>query len=323
MQQYSNDNPFLTVFMVTYNHEQYIRQSLQSVVDQKTNFPFQVVIGEDCSTDGTRAILKEFEQRYPHIIKPVYHEKNVGAYRNAYEFCYPLLKGKYIACLEADDYWTDNNKLQMQVDMLEADPSASLCFTNTQFLNQSTGVYEDHWAVKFIKGSRIKLQDLLVTNVISTCSVVFRHIYPQLPSNFLDFPTTDLPLFLFLLLKGDGLYLDKVTAVYRLHDKGTFSQTAMQTQILIALKNFETLLTFKEFTPYTPLIKRLISDKAYQAMCFEIKKEDPDRDLIKQLARKSVTSAHMSNLYLPFKALVRRNLFLMTNKSFGRTVQEA
>lgn len=144
-----DNSPMLSVWMVAYNHEKFIRQSLESVLKQKTNFAFEVIIGEDCSTDNTRAIIREFEAKYPQIIKPIYHTSNVGAYRNAYEFCYPQLKGKYIACLEADDYWLDENKLQQQVDMLENDDKAALCFTQVKVRNEGIQQFEEHWSQKF------------------------------------------------------------------------------------------------------------------------------------------------------------------------------
>ena len=85
--------PMVSVGIITYNHEKYIRQCLEGVMMQKTTFPIEVIIGEDCSTDNTKKIIQEFELAYPDIIKPIYQPVNVGAALNAYEFCYPRLKG--------------------------------------------------------------------------------------------------------------------------------------------------------------------------------------------------------------------------------------
>ncbi|WP_315817037.1 glycosyltransferase family 2 protein [Paraflavitalea speifideaquila] len=112
----------ISVCIITYNHEKFIRQCLEGVVMQKTNFTFDVIVGEDCSTDKTRQVVAEFEAQYPGIIKPVYHARNVGGARNGYEFCYPKLTGKYIAICEGDDYWTDEYKLQKQVDFFRTEP---------------------------------------------------------------------------------------------------------------------------------------------------------------------------------------------------------
>src|ERR1017187_3141169 len=97
--------PFtVSIIMPAYNCEKYIRQAVESVLQQNTNFPIELIIGEDSSTDNTRAIVQEFENKYPRIIKPIYLESNVGVVRNRFEFCYPKLSGKYIACIDSDDY---------------------------------------------------------------------------------------------------------------------------------------------------------------------------------------------------------------------------
>ena len=118
--------PLLSVFMITYNHEKHIAEAIESALMQKTSFKYEIVIGEDCSTDQTREIVLEYATRYADKVKPIYQERNVGANKNAAsvrEAC----KGKYIALLEGDDYWIDPLKLQKQVDFLEAHPDFSIC----------------------------------------------------------------------------------------------------------------------------------------------------------------------------------------------------
>ncbi len=109
----------ISVICVTYNHEKYIRQALDSILMQKTTFPFEILVGEDCSTDGTREILKEYEVAWPGRFVMYYRDKNLGATKNEYEL-FMDAKGKYIAALELDDIWTDEYKLQKQYDFLEA-----------------------------------------------------------------------------------------------------------------------------------------------------------------------------------------------------------
>ncbi|MDD6203119.1 MAG: glycosyltransferase family 2 protein [Lachnospiraceae bacterium] len=108
----------VSVICVTYNHEKYIRQALDSILMQKTEFPFEIRIGEDCSTDSTREILKEYEQKYPGRFCMYYREQNLGATKNEYELLMDA-EGDYIAALELDDLWTDEYKLQKQYDFLE------------------------------------------------------------------------------------------------------------------------------------------------------------------------------------------------------------
>lgn len=235
--------PLLSVWMITYNHEKYIRQSLENVIAQKTNFPFEVIIGEDCSTDGTRAIIREFEARYPDIIKPIYHDTNVGAMRNAYEFCYPRLSGKYVACLEGDDYWVDNKKLQKQVDYLEANPDFAVCFHQ---------VFELFYGIEFkattlfssVAGDTVEftLEDLASQgNFMHSASVVFRNfLIPDFPSWFSTSPVGDYVLHMLNAKHGKIAFLPYPMSVYRRHDGGSWGMKSREYQItnwVIVLEN--------------------------------------------------------------------------------------
>lgn len=129
----SIETPLVSICSITYNHEPYIRQCLDGMLSQKTNFPFEIIINDDCSTDGTTEIIKEYVAKYPNIIRPIFHEENQyskgvrGMFAN---FCFPKARGKYIALCEGDDYWTDPLKLQKQVDFLENNKEYSMCFMN-------------------------------------------------------------------------------------------------------------------------------------------------------------------------------------------------
>ena len=316
----TNDAPLVSIWMVTYNHEKFIRQCLDSVMMQRTNFKFEVIIGEDCSTDGTRAILQEFEQRYPEIIKPIYHDKNVGPYRNAYEYCYPRLTGKYIACLEADDFWTDSCKLQLQVDALEADPQAVICFTRVKLLLNGENKVQEHWSTLYNKQkSRYTLADVLNKFNLVTCSILFRNVYPgQLPYHPADYPTGDVSLSVFLLLKGDAIYIDRLTAVYRLHETGIYSAQDLEHKNLVFVKIFEQFLKEPLLAPHQKLLRRMLSDRAYQAFCFEIKKAVPSRQKMTEYYTKSLRSLGAANLFFPIKTVLRNVLYSATGRSFGR-----
>src|SRR5450759_654919 len=124
--------------MVTYNHENYISKAIGSVLMQKTSFQFKLFIGEDCSTDKTANICLKYQVENPEIIEVIFQKQNIGATNNAlkiFEKCFSS-GAKYIAMLEGDDYWTDPNKLQTQVDFLEANPDFSLCFHSVKILKE-------------------------------------------------------------------------------------------------------------------------------------------------------------------------------------------
>ena len=119
--------PVLSVLFITYNHEKYIREALDSVLRQKTDFEYEIVVGEDCSTDGTRQILDEYKKKYPDRIRLLYRTANYGRPTlNVYETAVSC-KGRYIATLEGDDFWTDENKLRKAVDFLESHKEYSGC----------------------------------------------------------------------------------------------------------------------------------------------------------------------------------------------------
>jgi glycosyltransferase involved in cell wall biosynthesis len=213
--------PTVSVLIITYNHENYIRQCLDGVIMQKTTFPIEVIVGEDCSTDNTRSIVQEFEQRYPGIIKPVYHQENVGGRRNAYEFCYPLLKGKYIAVCEGDDYWTDPCKLQKQVDFLEQHPETAICFHRANWVNQRNEILKEQKSLT--RPLIYSWQDIFHIH-IPTLSAVFRNCIPISCQDLEGVNSADAFVFGMISSNGGGADLGFVGANYRVHSGGVFSQ---------------------------------------------------------------------------------------------------
>ena len=126
-QKAMSKRPLVSVVSITYNQEKFIREALEGMVLQKTNFDFEIIVADDASTDATAAIIQEYADAYPGLIKPVLRKKNLGAIANSLSSL-RLARGKYLALCEGDDYWTDENKLQKQVDFLEAHQDYALCF---------------------------------------------------------------------------------------------------------------------------------------------------------------------------------------------------
>ena len=215
--------PLVSICIPTYNHGKYIRQCLEGVMMQQTSFAFEVIVGEDCSTDDTRSIIEEFEAKYPGIIKPVYHPQNVGPQRNAYEFCWPRLTGKYIAVCEGDDYWTDPHKLQKQVDFLEANEEFVLCFHEVRTVTEKDEVLrEEAGAFRVFDWKSIFSQH------IATMSVVFRNCIPSTHEDFIHVTYGDIFLFTVLSKYGKLAELDFIGGNYRKHAGGAFSGRTLE-----------------------------------------------------------------------------------------------
>lgn len=209
--------------MITYNHEKFVAQAINSVLMQKTNFSYELIIGEDCSTDHTRNIVLDFQKKYPGKILVLPRKKNIGRDLNFIEtFC--TCNGKYIAILEGDDYWMSPHKLQTQVDFLENDQNYAMSAHAVNVIG-----HPDHNS--FIPDTMRKnpkeeytLQDIIHENFIPTCSVVYRRQKDLvLPSWMKQVYYQDLPLHIFHAQYGKIRYSPEVMACYRVHPGGMWS----------------------------------------------------------------------------------------------------
>lgn len=203
----------VSVFMLVYNQEQIIEQTLNSILSQITNFPFNLVIGEDCSTDKTLDILKKYQSEYPNQIKLITSEKNVGLIHNFMRTIYNC-DGKYIAICDGDDYWISDKKLQEQVDFLELHRDFSIVFTKKQDLLEDGRMVVQDEKKPEVSG----FDDLVKSNYIPSVTALFRNksLNKKLPNWILKYPYGDWPLYLWLLADGSKIaFIDKITATYR------------------------------------------------------------------------------------------------------------
>jgi glycosyltransferase involved in cell wall biosynthesis len=215
-----NAEPKVSVLMVTYNHENFIAQAIESVLMQKTDFPFELVIGDDCSTDGTREIVREYSLKYPGIIRAVLRERNIGAREN-FRQVFLASRGRYLALLEGDDYWTDSRKLQLLADVLDAHPETAICGHRT-IRHDEDGARPD----KVIEESPPGFYDLeamLPRCFLHTSSVMFRRVIEEPPAWCSHLLMGDLPLFVEVARHGNICFLDECMAVYRVHGGGVWS----------------------------------------------------------------------------------------------------
>jgi glycosyltransferase involved in cell wall biosynthesis len=237
-----NNKLLVSILSLTYNHEKYIGQALDSFLMQKCDFDYEIIIGEDCSTDNTREIILDYQKKKPNsIIKIITSEKNVGATRNGIR-AYNAAKGKYIALCEGDDYWTDPYKLQKQVDFLEANSDFAMCAHSIVVWNSNTGkkVVSDY-------GDKvITHKDLALGAYISTLSVVFRNVLTDIPEWFFSVFAGDYSLFLLVTKYGKVKFLPDVMGVYRIHENNIWAnnhilinQIKWQQTLNILITNFD------------------------------------------------------------------------------------
>ena len=211
----------LSVMVITYNHERFLAQTLESILAQQVNFEYEVLVGEDCSTDGTRDVIETFRRRYPKQIVPVIREQNVGAMRNFQETL-GACSGQYVALLEGDDFWTCRDKLQRQVDFLEANPDCAIACHRAHFLDETKGGQDG--VFPRIPAGTYTLDYLLSGNFIMTCTAVCRwEAFGRLPDWFLDLSLGDWPLFALLARRGTINLMDEAMATYRVHPGGMWS----------------------------------------------------------------------------------------------------
>lgn len=201
--------------MITYGHENYIRQAIEGVLMQECNFELELILANDCSPDGTDHLIKKIIKDHPRasIINYIKHEKNLGMMPN-FIFALQQCKGKYIALCEGDDYWTDSLKLQKQVDFLEVNPDYVLSFHPINILKPNGEIVDDF--ITSVPENYEIIETLArLGNYIHTPSVVFRNVLKELPFEFELSPIGDYFLYMILAEHGKLKYLEEKMAVYR------------------------------------------------------------------------------------------------------------
>ncbi|MBV6478197.1 MAG: hypothetical protein HGGPFJEG_00945 [Ignavibacteria bacterium] len=219
----------VSVWMTAYNHEKYICQCLDSVLMQKTNFEFEIILGEDFSSDNTRDIVINYKNKYPEKFKLYLPDKNIGMMKMDMA-TKQLCSGDYIALLNGDDYWTDDNKLQLQADLLDKDSDAIMCFHKASLINEETGEnFESYFGEET---NELPIESLLNGyNPIMTPTVMVRNCF-ELESWYEELPYGDMPLYLMLAQKGKIMYIDKNMSVYRIHSSGNWQGESAYNNLL-------------------------------------------------------------------------------------------
>jgi len=295
------DQPVVSVCCTTYNHEDYIAEAIDGFLMQETDFPFEILIRDDCSTDKTTEIVKEYADKYPSLIKPVFEKENTYSQGvKPMSQLYKVAMGRYIALCEGDDYWTDSLKLQKQVDFLEGNKEYVMC--GSQYINS----LEKKTLCK--KLGTITFKDNIIGNKFGTLTVMFRkkYINKKLLEYLQPMPIGDWPLWMALLIYGDGYILSDVTAVYRIHTGGVHSQLDWVTGRSMDIAVYNKLSDSDSFS------KKELSliNQARKIALFEliVQKRRDFKDELKMMINEKVKGLNIiekymliSSLYLPNK----------------------
>ena len=265
-----NMKPLVAIHCLVYNHEPYLRDCLEGFVMQQTNFPFVAIVHDDASTDGSAAIIREYEEKYPHIFKPIYETENQwrkpdGSLTRIMNTAIEATGAKYVAMCEGDDYWTDPLKLQKQVDFMEANPEYSICFHKVNTLIQATGEIKEEFLVRNMIG-KSKIFDLAEGNYIHTPSVLYR-MCPNIFENYqrlMPCLPGDYVMWMFLAEKGDIYKFDEAMAVYR-YGSGNWESLCIVKRYIYTMATLNKLTLFFDDTVKTILLKQ-IQERQYDLL---------------------------------------------------------
>ncbi|HRD51869.1 MAG TPA: glycosyltransferase [Flavobacteriales bacterium] len=261
--------PKVSVLCTAFNHERFIRHTLEGFVAQQTDFPFEVIVHDDASTDGTAAIIREFHAAYPLLIKPIF--QTVNQYRlergRVTRIVQSAAKGEFWAICEGDDYWIDPFKLRDQVALLEARPEFTACVTEAW--SETDGKRESaHLGLRAAAraGSSFGLQDILRENFVTTATLMLRRdsLMP-LPDSFWSAPAGDWFMLVLLASKGRIGYIDRPTAVRSRHVGGAIS---MRDEVFKLLFSADCITAFKNDVPkhLQPALNDRIAELRFAAL---------------------------------------------------------
>lgn len=260
----------LSVIMITYNHEKFIREAIEGVLMQICDFDFELIVSNDCSPDTTDKVVRDIKKEHVKGDKIKYfsHKDNLGMQPN-FIFAFKQCQGKYIALCEGDDYWTDPLKLQKQVDFLEANPDYGLVFTNGKVAYSELNavshlIYNDNdtekrtYSAFKVPAETSDIYKLASGNYIHTAGVVFRNwvITDGLPNYMHHTTIGDWPLHMKTASKGLIKYMNDDTFCYRVHARGVYSQKSKINKIKMALGQFAPMLNAHCFDAKTQEIIR-------------------------------------------------------------------
>jgi glycosyltransferase involved in cell wall biosynthesis len=262
--------PLVSVSITTYNLAHWLPRALDSVLEQRTTFPIEIVIGDDCSQDATVSVAHAYRERHPGLIRVLERSRNVGIQRNTYETI-DQCRGKFIAWLDGDDYWTDPQKLAIQVETLESDSSINVCGHFVRHVTSDGEIKRERYPS--IPAGRYGLEEILRHNFLATPSVMFRNgVHRQIPAWYYDLESlSDWPFWVLSALSGDIVLLDRVMADYRLSSgssmmsRGALFWYRMDTEFYGQVESI--------LPPKWHRLARAEKGKRYESMAYALRKQ--------------------------------------------------
>lgn len=220
----ASGDPLVSVYCMTYNQENTIAETIESIVSQKTDFSFELIVHDDASTDGTAAIVRDYAERYPHIIRPVLQQENQFKKCNIIKtHINPIAKGEYVALCEGDDYWSDESKLQIQIDHMRKNPDCSFCFHAVHQLSPDGKmmIYRPLKSTCDVPASLIiKRGGLFCPTVSSMFRRDVMNIWPDFRN---EADVYDYPAQVLAATMGKVHYIDHIMGVYRFASEGSWT----------------------------------------------------------------------------------------------------
>lgn len=225
--------PMVSVVMIAYNNARHITSAIEGVIRQKSDFPIELLISDDASTDNTRDIIRHYASLYPDIVKPHYNESNLGIQRN-YLSVFPFVSGKYMAMCDADDYWFCHTKLARQVKYMESHPECAITFHRVINLFEPSGIK----SLSSCAPANLQISDLARANLITNMSVLYRRELvdlQHLPSWLAETKLLDYGMHMLYAAHGSIHFFRRPMGVYRQWEKGAWSNTKRYDQLNMAL----------------------------------------------------------------------------------------
>ena len=263
----NSSTPLVSVCVTTFNHEKWLGEALDAILSQVCNFGVEIILGEDCSSDNTLAICRDYAERYPDTIRLITSTENVG-WRKNYRRCVEAAQGKYIAFCDGDDYWCDCNRLAEQVALLEQNTNIGLCYTLAERRDDKGTLVGYFPTGKGHTSLDALLHDWCVENctTLARRDLVVAYYATEKPENRNEWRTEDLPMWLFVAAHSEVAYINRATAVHRVFPDSVSHSTSLAKRLAFCDSSSNIKLWFDERYNRSSQRRHLLRERANTAL---------------------------------------------------------